>query len=78
MLAVLSALSVTVHITVVSPMEKTEGASFVIFLISQLSPVVGVPRLTLDAVHSLLSVSTVTSAGAEIVGFSLSSTTTSI
>ena len=43
----------------------------------QLSVATGVPKVTPDAVHKLLSVLTITSDGAEIVGFWLSVTVTS-
>ena len=55
--------------TVVVPSGKTEGASFPTFLTPQLSEVVGLPKVTPEAVHLLLSAFTVLSAGADIVGF---------
>ena len=74
--AVLSFASVTVQVTVVVPVGNTAGASFVIVTSEQLSAVTGVPSTTLDAVFLPASTSTVTSAGAVIVGLMLSCTVT--
>ena len=60
-------LSVTVHITVVSPIGKAEGALLVTDATPQLSVVTGVPRSTPVAVQPLLVVA-VTFAGQVIVG----------
>src|SRR5690606_32917702 len=61
---VLSALSVTVQVTVVIPSGKLAGASLVTSLTPHLSLVVARPRFTFEAVHSSGSVSTETFAGA--------------
>ena len=67
--------SVTVHVTVVSPNGNAAGASFERNAPVQLSPAAGVPKLTLVAVHPVL-VSTVTFAGAVMLGISSSTTVT--
>ena len=67
--------SVTVHVTVVVPIGKVDGALFVTELMSQLSQVKGVPRLTPVALHVALAL-IVTFAGAVIVGLILSITVT--
>jgi hypothetical protein len=73
--AVFPALSITVHVTVVVPIEKVDGASLVTEATEQLSKVIGVPKLTLKAVHALVA-ETITSIGAVITGSSLSITVT--
>ena len=68
-------LSVTVHVTIVFPKGKMEGALFDIEAMLQLSEVKGVPRLTPIAVHSeLVAVSKVL--GQIMIGLVLSTTTT--
>jgi hypothetical protein len=67
--------SITVHVTVVVPKAKVGGALFVTDATEQLSAVVGVPRLTLNATHEPFAF-TVTFEGALIVGFVLSITVT--
>ena len=64
--AVLSLLSVTVHVTVVVPEGKVVGALFVTVLTPQLSPVVGVPRTMPEPVQLVIFV------GAVIVGLIIS------
>jgi hypothetical protein len=49
-------LSVTVHLTVVVPIGKAGGASFVTDATPQLSAVTGVPRITPVAVQPVLVV----------------------
>ena len=61
--AVLPLLSVTVHVTVVVPFWKIDGASFVVDDTWQLSDVDGVPSVTFDAVHWPGSVLTDTACG---------------
>ena len=70
--------SVTVHVTVVAPSGNEVGASFEVDATLQLSAVVALPKVTLAsaASHVPASTFTVTSAGAVIVGSSLSSTVT--
>ncbi len=72
--AVFPELSVTVQVTVVSPNGKTPGASLVVLATAQLSPVVGVPKVTPLAVHRPASTLTFTVAGQLIVGLVVSST----
>jgi hypothetical protein len=67
--------SVDVHVTVVFPIGKLAGASFVIVGTPQLSVPVAVPMAAVD-VHKPASVFIVTLAGHVIVGFSLSTTVT--
>ena len=73
--AVLPEPSVTVHVTVVSPSWKAEGASLLTEATEQLSPVTGIPRLTPVAAQPVLVVAS-TSTGAVMVGFILSVTVT--
>lgn len=68
--------SVTVQITVVFPEVKVVGALWVVLCTPQLSPVVGVPSETPDAVQRPTVVPTETVAGQVIVGFWLSLTVT--
>ena len=49
--AVLPAASVAVHVTVVVPFGKVEGALLITATPAQLSPAVAVPRATLVAEH---------------------------
>jgi hypothetical protein len=74
--AVLPDPSVTVQVTVVAPNGKLAGASFVVEATLQLSPVVGVPRVTFAraVVHTPASTLTLTAAGAVMVGSMLSTT----
>jgi len=74
---VFPAASVTVHVTVVVPIGKFTGALFEIEAIVQLSPVIGAPSATPDAVQASKSVVTVTSAGAVLRGAIVSETVTS-
>src|SRR5205085_2714433 len=77
--AVLPEVSVTVQVTVVVPCGKTAGASLTTLATPQLSAVAGVPRFTFAfaALHLPGSVGTSgRSAGAVIVGGSLSCTVT--
>ena len=74
--AVFPWMSVTVHVTVVVPTVKTDGASFVTDWTPQLSDVTGVPRETPLAEHFPVSLFTVTAGGHAIVGFSVSFTVT--
>src|SRR5918993_1156378 len=77
--AMLPAASVTFHVTVVVPRGNEAGASFVTASggNGQLSPVVGVPRLTFVATQEPASVPTsVRFAGGVIVGTVLSTTVT--
>ena len=62
--------SVTVQVTVVAPRGKLTGASFVVVATLQLSPVVGVPNVTLlsAVLQAPASTFTVTAVGAVIVG----------
>jgi hypothetical protein len=73
--AVLPLLSVTVQVTVVTPIGKAAGALLVTLATPQLSLVTGVPKATPLAVQPEL-VATVTAAGQLIAGFSLSVTVT--
>src|SRR5688500_19784968 len=73
--AVLPLASVTVHVTVVVPSGKTDGASFVT-LNAQLSLACGVPNATFEAEQAVASVPTVTAGGAAMVGSVLSATVT--
>ena len=66
--AVLPFTSVAVHVTVMFPLAKLDGASLVTVPIPQLSDVVGVPKATLLAVQIPASVFTFTVAGQAIVG----------
>ena len=77
-MAVLPLPSVTVQVTVVAPKEKLVGASLVVLATLQLSAVVGVPSVTLEAAvaHVPASTFTVTAAGAVMVGSMLSTTVT--
>ena len=68
--------SITVQVTVVSPNGKVAGASFVTLATEQLSAVTGFPKTTVVATQELFTFP-VTSAGAVIVGFTLSVTVTS-
>jgi len=71
--------SVTVQITVVFPKGYVvDEWSFVTVATEQLSPVVGVPKATPVAEHVAALTFTVTSAGAVMVGFTVSSTQGSI
>ena len=67
--AVLPAPSVTVQVTVVTPIGKLAGASLVTLPTVQLSDVTGVPKLTPVAEHEPGSVFTLTFAGHMMVGF---------
>ena len=58
----------TVHVTVVVPSGKVDGASFEIDATEQLSLATGVPKSTFEAEHTPASTSTVKSAGHVIVG----------
>ena len=69
--------SVTDQVTVVVPIGKLTGALFVTAATVQLSPVIGTPRTTPEAVHKFKSVLTVTSAGALLSGAIVSETVTS-
>ena len=71
----LPAPSVDVHVTVVFPIGKLAGASFVIVGVPQLSVPVAVPIEAVD-VHCPASVFIVVADGQVIVGFSLSTTVT--
>ena len=62
----------TVQVTIVVPLAITEGALLPTLLTPQLSAVVGVPKLTPFAEQPIVLAFTVISAGAVIVGFSLS------
>ena len=68
-------LSVTVQVTVVTPIGKAAGALLVTEATPQLSEVTGVPRATPVAVHPVLVVA-VTLRGQLIVGGTLSETVT--
>ena len=70
--------SVTVQVTVVAPSGKLTGASFVVVATLQLSPVVGVPNVTLlsAVLQAPASTFTVIAVGAVIVGSMLSTTVT--
>ncbi|MNL56400.1 hypothetical protein D3C87_1798910 [compost metagenome] len=62
--------SVAVHVTVVFPIGKLEGASFVTVTVAeQLSDTVGAPKATPVAVHEFVSVETETAKGQVIDGF---------
>jgi hypothetical protein len=73
--AVFPLLSVTVQVTLVTPIANAPGALFVTEATPQLSAVVGVPRATPVAVQPVLVVA-VTFAGQVMVGFTLSLTVT--
>jgi hypothetical protein len=73
--AVLPLLSVTVQVTLVTPIANAPGALLVTEATPQLSAVVGVPRATPVAVQPVLVVA-VTFAGQVMVGFTLSLTVT--
>src|SRR5262245_61036719 len=62
--------SITVQVTVVTPIGNVAGALLVTEEIPQLSAVVGVPKTTPEAVHADGSVFTLTLAGQVMVGFS--------
>ena len=66
----------TVQVTVVVPSGYDDGALLLTGNTEQLSPVTGVPSVTLVATHELESVPTVKPAGAVIVGSSVSLTVT--
>ena len=66
--------SVTVHVTVVVPTGKKDGASFVMEATKQLSEVTGVPITTPLALQVPASATVLILAGAVIVGFVLSKT----
>ena len=70
--------SVTVQVTVVLPNGYVVGASFVVDATEQLSPVVGVPKVTVEAAatHVPVPTLTLTADGAEIVGTILSTIVT--
>jgi hypothetical protein len=68
-------LSVTVHVTVVTPTGKVAGALLLTEATPQLSPVVGVPRFTPVAVHPELVVVFILD-GQVIVGGTISVTVT--
>ena len=68
--------SVTVQVTTVSPSGNVEGALLVTLATEQLSPVVGVPRATPEAVHWPRSAPMETLAGHVMVGGVLSPTVT--
>ena len=68
-------MSVTVQITVVTPIGKAGGALLVTEATPQLSAVVGVPSETPVAVQAVLVVA-VTLAGHVMVGITLSDTVT--
>ena len=70
----LLAESVTDHVTVVVPIGKLAGASFVTEATVQLSPVIGRPKATPEAVHKFKSVVTVTFAGGVFKGAIVSET----
>src|SRR5439155_911876 len=74
--ALLPWLSVTIQITVFVPTGKIEGALLVTVTVPQLSPTVGVPRVTLVAPHRPAEAFTVTRAGQEMVGSCVSLTMT--
>ena len=65
--ALLPLLSVTVHVTVVAPNAKTEGALLVTLATAQLSAVTGVPKL-IPAAEQPLFVPMVNAGGAVMVG----------
>src|ERR1041384_1299943 len=65
--AALLAASVAVHVTVVVPIGKVGGASFVTAGIPQLSAATGVPRLT-PVAEQLALANTLTAGGAVIEG----------
>ena len=69
--AVLPLLSVTFHITVVTPSGNAEGALLTTDATPQLSATTGVPKTTPVAVHPVLVIA-FTSGGQVIVGFMLS------
>ena len=60
--------SVTVHVTVVNPLGKADGALFVTVAIPQLSAELAVPGSTLLAVHCPVIRYTVLAGGQTIVG----------
>jgi hypothetical protein len=67
--------SVTVQVTIVVPVKKVVGALLTTLATEQLSDVVGVPKLTLNATHPSFAVKA-TFVGAVIVGNSVSITVT--
>jgi hypothetical protein len=67
--------SVTVQVTIVVPVKKVVGALLTTLATEQLSDVVGVPKLTLNATHPSFAVKA-TFVGAVIVGNSVSTTVT--
>ncbi|CAA9194179.1 hypothetical protein FLACOL7796_00001 [Flavobacterium collinsii] len=66
--SIFPATSLAVHVTVVIPIGKLDGASLVT-VTEQLSLVVGVPKATPVAIHEPASAKTVTLVGHVIVGF---------
>ena len=69
----LPAASVAVHVTVVTPIGKTVGASLVTVGVPQLSENTGVPNVTLEAVGKSASVFTATATGAVVTVGSIKS-----
>jgi hypothetical protein len=74
--AVLPEVSITVQVTVVTPLGKVAGASFTMLATAQLSAVVGEPSVTPLAAQKPGSVPTDTKGGHVIVGASVSLTVT--
>ncbi len=74
--AVFPLLSVTVHVTVVTPTGYVEGALLTVEATPQLSVATGLPKLTPLAVHKPGSVLTTTSEGHTIRGSTSSTTVT--
>ena len=70
------ALSVTVQVTVVIPVGKLEGASWVTLATEQLSEEVGSPKSIPVATQELLDVEVIISAGATLIGAVVSETVT--
>ncbi len=68
--------STTVHVTMLVPTAKDDGALLVTLPTPQLSDVTGVPSATLAALHWPASAKTVTATGQLIVGISLSTIVT--
>ncbi|RYJ36380.1 hypothetical protein NU08_4593 [Flavobacterium anhuiense] len=67
---VFPAASFAIQVTVVFPIGKLDGASFVTVTVPvQLSDTVGVPKTTPDAAHKLASAETTTTTGHVIDGF---------
>ena len=73
--AMFPALSVTVQVTVVVPNGNTVGALLLTEATLQLSEVIGVPNVTLNATQELFALTTKLT-GATIVGFCVSITVT--